>query len=204
MLINFSRKCMESSVTCSTVSSDGYEVTNLTCDSDRGFLAYSCIKPPIHIDFSFICNIQINHILIWPSVGAQKSSAFEISIISANQYKQVATGFLSPEHLGLLFYRRDTNPTSFDAPPHFLRRYLKLSHDENLKNVQNLRISILRTQNSVPAVGRVEIWGRVSSFNSRKTIERVRSLWQNNNVETSTIGIKNTVNSSRIVSETKR
>ncbi|XP_043266901.1 RING finger protein 37 [Venturia canescens] len=204
MLINFCRKCMESSVTCSTVSNDGYEVTNLTSDSNQGFLAYSCIKPPIHIDFSFTCNVRMNHILIWPSVGAQKSSGFEISVKSANQYKQVSTGFLKSEHSGLLFYRRDLDSCSINIPQNFLCRYLKLSYEQNLENVQYLRISILRTENSVPAIGRVEIWGEVSAFNSRDTIQRVYNLWQHNNVGKSLDRVQHNNNEPKHGSETSR
>lgn len=62
MLFNFCDPRLRPEIQCSTVSTEGYEVTNLITGTDKGFLAYACIKPPINIDVTFICNICIYNI----------------------------------------------------------------------------------------------------------------------------------------------
>ena len=199
MLINFCRSCVNPSVNCSTVSNDGYEVTNLISDSNKGFLAYSAIKPPIHIDFTFVCAIQLIRVLIWSSVGAQKSSGFELSVKSHDnsslEYRKVSSGFLSHEHSGILFYRRDISQGGYRAPKNFLDRYIQISQG-GVDNVRNLRISILKTANSVPAIGRVEIWGRVSTFCGKDIQAYVHGLWQNGNVQQPRVEVKKVLSDS--------
>lgn len=180
MFMNFSDKCLRTDATCSTVSTEGYEVTNLVNNSSQGFLAYSCIKPPVTIDFVFICNIQISHVIVWPQVGAQKSCGFKLSVKSTDDKNQpftdVSTAFIKKEEAGVLFYRRDISyHIDIASHPDFAQRYIK---SLNLTNyVNSLRLSILKTENSVPALGKIEIWGRVASKCSRDISMTVNALW---------------------------
>ncbi|XP_066581712.1 RING finger protein 37-like [Prorops nasuta] len=180
MLINFCDPRLGTEVTCSTVSTEGYEVTNLINNSDKGFLAYSCIKPPINIDFTLIYNVQIHHILIWPSVGSQKSSGFQIFGKRTNDesvpYTILSTGYLNPMNSGVLFYPKRVNHLDIPTPVSFLKRYIKLSLEPITMQLHNLRICICKTENSVPALGKIEIWGTVSARCGKDVVASIHTL----------------------------
>lgn len=183
MLLNFCDPRLRPEIKCSTVSTEGYEVTNLISDPCRGFLAYSCIKPPIHIDITFICNIRINHILIWPSIGSQRSSGFQLHSRYTNDdgtpYTLLSNGFLSRHDIGLLFHPADVDVRSISAPTNFLKRYIKASMRHLTTYTHSLRITICKTDNSVPALAKVEVWGTVSPRCGKDVTASVYTLWSN-------------------------
>lgn len=178
MLLNFcdSRLCPE--IECSAINTDGYEVSNLINGSCKGYMAYSCIKPPVHIDITFLCNISINHVLIWPSIGSQKSSGFQLCSKNSNDnsipYTVLSSGFLDPHDAGVLFYSGDIDPTEIPTPANFLRRYIKAPLT---KYVHVLRITIFKTEKSVPTLGKVEVWGTVSPRCGKDVMASVQTLW---------------------------
>ncbi|XP_015175951.1 PREDICTED: RING finger protein 37 [Polistes dominula] len=178
--MNFCAPCLQPKVTCDTISTEGYEVTNLIEDPCKGFLAYSCIKPPVQIVFTFPCNIQIHHICIWPSVGSQKSSGFQVYAKTDNDfipYTLLSSGCLSANDNGVLFYAANVNPANISVPPNFLKRYIKGSAWYTISQTKSLKVSIFRTQSSVPALGKIEVWGSVSPNTSRDIIRSVEALW---------------------------
>lgn len=183
MLLNFCDPRLRPEITCSAVSTDGYEVTNLISDSCKGYLAYSCIKPPIHIDITFLCNVRLNHILIWPAVGSQKSSGFQLYSKNTDDsnipFTLLSNGFLDPHNAGLLFYPGDVDPAGIAAPANFLRRYIKASMGHITKYAHVLRITICKTENSVPALRKIEVWGTVSPRCGKDVIASVHTLWTN-------------------------
>lgn len=181
MLLNFCHPCLRPEVTCSTVSTEGYEVTNLVSESSAGFLAYACIKPPINIDLTFLCNIQISRVIIWPVVGSQKSSGFQLlaksTADSGAPFVTLSTAYLNNDEPGVIFYRRDLNETLTSAPNNFLQRYIKISDLRSVNGASNLRLRIVKTDNSVPALGKIEVWGRVSRCCGRDVIAGINALW---------------------------
>lgn len=82
MAINFCSLAFGTKVTCSSVSTDGYEIENLLKAGKygqmKGFLAEHFIKPPLTITFTLPFKIDICSIIIDPNVGSQKSSGIEI------------------------------------------------------------------------------------------------------------------------------
>ncbi|KOC70977.1 RING finger protein 37 [Habropoda laboriosa] len=181
MFFNFCDSRLRPEIQCSTVSTEGYEVTNLINDSDKGFLAYACIKPPVNIDITFLCNICVSHILIWPQVGLQKSSGFQLYAKTSNDnsvpYSLLANGFLDSSNTGLLFYPSTVNPETISVPPNFLKRYIKPSLRYLSTYISSLRICICKTENSVPALGKIEVWGTVSPRCGKDTVASVFTLW---------------------------
>ncbi|KAL6262830.1 hypothetical protein P5V15_005620 [Pogonomyrmex californicus] len=181
MLLNFCDPRLRPEIQCSAISTEGYEVTNLISGSSKGYLAYSCIKPPIHIDITFLCNVRINHILIWPSVGSQKSSGFQLYSRNTDDnntpYSLLSSGFLSPNDAGLLFYPCEIDLERISVPENFLRRYIKISMGYLTKSAHVLRITICKTENSVPALGKVEVWGTVSPRCGKDVTASVHALW---------------------------
>ena len=186
MLLNFCDSSLRTEVKGSAVSTEGYEVENLVNKSEKGFMAYACIKPPVHVDFHFIANIRISHIIIWPSVGAQKSSGFQILSKSTDEintlYTSISTGYLKSSHSGILFQRSDIDPMKISSPSNFFQRRLKSTDLRLINFVSKLRICIQKTENSVPALGKVEIWGEVSPQCGKDVVASICSLWSQRNV----------------------
>ncbi|XP_046412587.1 RING finger protein 37 [Neodiprion fabricii] len=181
MLLNFCHPCLRPEISCSTISTEGYDVKNLVNESSQGFLAYACIKPPINIDLTFICNVEISRVIVWPSVGSQKSSGFQLMAKSTTDtgvpYSTLSNAYLSAAQGGVIFYRRDINETLTCVPNGFLQRYIKISDHHAVNKATNLRLCIVKTENSVPAIGRIEVWGRVARCCGRDVIAGVNSLW---------------------------
>ncbi|CAD1473089.1 unnamed protein product, partial [Heterotrigona itama] len=149
MLFNFCDPRLKPEIQCSAVNTEGYEITNLINDSDKGFLAYACIKPPINIDITFLCNVCINHILIWPQVGSQKSSGFQLYAKTSNNanlpYSLLGSGFLNSTDAGLLFCPSSINHETISTP--------------------------------MPALGKIEVWGSVSPRCRKDTVATISTLW---------------------------
>lgn len=181
MFLNFCDPRLRPEIKCSAVSTDGYEVTNLISNSCKGYLAYSCIKPPVHIDITFLCNVKLNHILIWPAVGSQKSSGFQLYSKNTDDdntpYTLLSNGFLGPHDAGLLFYPGDIDPTGIPSPANFLRRYIKVSMGHLSNYIHVLRITICKTEKSVPALRKIEVWGTVSPHCGKDVIASMHTLW---------------------------
>lgn len=182
MLLNFCDPRLRPEIKCSTISTEGYEVANLISDSRQGFLAYSCIKPPIHVDITFLCNVRINHILIWPSVGSQRSSGFQLYSRNTNDhgtpYTLLSNGFLSPTDDGLLFHPNDIDPAKIPTvPANFLKRYIRTSMRHLTMYAHALRITVCKTENSVPALGKIEVWGTASPRCGKDVVASVYALW---------------------------
>lgn len=81
-LINFLNSKLKPSVESDAVCEDGYGVSNLIASDDeqlnRGFMAFSVCKPPIEIIFDFPKAIDLKVIKLWNSLGALRSTAFEV------------------------------------------------------------------------------------------------------------------------------
>ena len=80
--LNFCHPCFQPHIYSDKVSVDGHEVTNLISADARqqtkGFLAEYFIRVPVSVTLQFPFNIEIDHIMIDGTVGAQTSSSFEI------------------------------------------------------------------------------------------------------------------------------
>lgn len=179
MLLNFCDPRLRPEIKCSSISTEGHEVTNLINSSSKGFLAYPCIKPPICIDITFFCNVKINHILIWPSVGSQKSSGFQLfsKTNKDTPYTLLSTSHLRACDAGLLVYPSDVDVKEVIAPENFLKCRIKPSLWNLTTNTYSLRTTISKTEHSVPALARIEVWGTVSPRCGKDVAASVHTLW---------------------------
>ncbi|XP_015121634.1 RING finger protein 37 [Diachasma alloeum] len=176
MLVNFCQEFLKTTVTCDTITTEGYEVDNLLKSTTKGFLAYSCIRPPVNIDFIFNCWVRIHHIVVWPRIGAQKSSGFRISVRSHRQedFRIVSSCFLKATEAGAVF-RRPGDAKEIAGPMGFSSAFIG-GGQVALEKVKGLRLSIVKTEKSVPAIERVEIWGLVSGCNSQDVAREMGEL----------------------------
>lgn len=182
---NFCHYCLNPVATSPSVCAEGYEVANLVSSDSKmlknGFMVYHTIRPPVDVFFNFMCKINISHIIIWPQVGNQKSSGFQIftgtkhaSSDSDNFFVNVGTAFLQEEP-GILFHNM-FQPFNENISE-FLHRRL-FSRNNSLVSVSSLQIRIMKTINSsVPALLKVEVWGFPSISCSKEVRLKVKTLW---------------------------
>ena len=100
-LINLCDPIFKTVVTCDTVSSEGYEVSNLLSEDcqkrKNGFLGDRFIKPPVEITLKFPFDINIRYVVIGAEVGQQKSSGLEIVSSSCPYNSPLCSGSPFPE-----------------------------------------------------------------------------------------------------------
>lgn len=181
-MINFLNSKLSPKVSCSAASMDNYDVENLINENDliraRGFLAFSSIKPPVDIDFEIICPISIAYVFIVTSVGSQKCNGIEIfAKTHNNEYKSIAKAFFSERNLiacNSRQFSRTKPPSGFNENSHLC--FFKSNTFRTFINASKIRIRILHTENSVPCLGKVEIWGRVSKMCSEVTAKTIQQI----------------------------
>lgn len=180
-LYNFLDNKLNPRLIANCPATDGYEISNLISENSRekskGFLAYSAIKPPIDIDFEFICPINIYYILIWTTVDSQKSTGFEIFVKKRNVDFTTMSKVFS-DHSGVVLYNRKHLPViqKINIPKDFDVHYSRSSVYALMSCAEKIRLRILRTKSSVPCIGRIEVWGctsRICSDVTRNTIGKL-------------------------------
>jgi hypothetical protein len=188
-MMNFCCSALNPTVKCSTVSTDGYEVTNLvSSDADearKGFLAYHAVKPPVTITINFCCQVNVSHVILWAEVGYQKSSGFEIyancaSITKPEEYQKAAFGYLEGDEVGIIFYRRISYQECLKSAKHLTSFAWKAIPGGTccfLNNAASLQIKIIKTKSSVPALARVEVWGKPSNSCDEAVKRNISELW---------------------------
>jgi hypothetical protein len=171
------------------VSTDGYEVTNLVSsdveEARKGFLAYHAIKPPVTITINFCCRVNISHVILWAQVGCQKSTGFEIyanyaSGTKPEEYQKAAFGYLENTEMGIIFYRRVNYQECLKSAKHLNSFAWKAFPGRTcffLNNAGGLQIKIIKTKSSVPALARVEVWGKPSKFCDEAVQRKIFELW---------------------------
>lgn len=188
-MINFCCPALNPTVVCSTVSTDGYEVTNLVSnnadEARKGFLAYSAIKPPVTITINFLCCVNVSHVILWSQVGCQKSTGFEMYANSASKpkspdYQKAAYGYLEGDEIGIIFYRRASYHECIKYTKQlnsFAWRAIPECTCSFLSNAVSLQIKIIQTKSSVPALAKVEVWGKPSKSCDQAVRHNVFKLW---------------------------
>lgn len=101
-LINLCDPVFKTVVTCDTVTSEGYEVTNLLSNDVQkrkaGFLCDRFIKAPVEITLKFPFDANIRYIQIGAEVGQQKSSGLDIFSSSVPYNSSLCSGSSESKH----------------------------------------------------------------------------------------------------------
>jgi hypothetical protein len=82
-LINFCQVPLTKHVECSSVCADDHHVDNLVAEastssfqtSPRGFRVEHFVRPPVHLDFSFLAPIDVACVVVKPDLGDEDSAA---------------------------------------------------------------------------------------------------------------------------------
>lgn len=169
-MINFVDSRMATTVESSCIAEDYHEASNLissdTNSWNRGFMAYSVIKPPVDLTFTFECPVNLYGIKLWTKSGALKSTAFEIFARTnkLSDFDKIGACYDLHDEDGVLFLNsgndskvteklRETN--QFKVAELFHGRKVSLIEQETLC----LRISIKRTLRCVPVLKKVQVFG---------------------------------------------
>ncbi|KAK3913011.1 RING finger protein 37 [Frankliniella fusca] len=101
-LINLCNPAFKTVVSCDTISSEGYEVTNLLSEDcqkrKNGFLSDRFIKPPVEITLKFPFDVNLKYIQIGAVVGQQKSSGLELYSSSVPYNSSMCSGSPAPNN----------------------------------------------------------------------------------------------------------
>lgn len=181
-MINFLNSKLSPKVNCMSPAMENYEVNNLVHEDpvvrSRGFLAYTSIKPPVDVEFELICPVTIAYISIFAAVGSQRSNGVEILARSNNSdYVSIARAFFDEPLLIVCnsrMFSRNEPPPGVNENAHI--SFLKSNTFRIFLNASKIKIRILRTERSVPCLGKVEIWGKVSKMCSAITAKTVTQL----------------------------
>ncbi|XP_069674270.1 RING finger protein 37 [Periplaneta americana] len=187
-MMNFCSSVLKPTISCSTVCNDGYEVTNLISGSvverNKGFLAYNAIKPPITITINFPCSINIAFINLWAQIGYQKSTGFEMYASSASQpqdYQKTAHGYLESNDVGIVFFRR-IHYNEYTKLTKSIKYFARTAFPANtyalLNNAVSIQIRIIKTNSSVPALAKVEVWGQPSRSCDKVLRNNIVKMWE--------------------------
>ncbi|KAK9889544.1 hypothetical protein WA026_006899 [Henosepilachna vigintioctopunctata] len=188
-MMNFLDPVLHPKIDCDESSTDDYEIHNLISSDfmkrNRGFLAYSTVKPPVEINLELICPISIDYILINSTVGNQKCSGIEIFVRNAGKYLSI--GKASYEGNGIVFcssrkYAKGNLPSNI--PKYFHVCFLRSLNIVN-GNTQFIKIRIFKTDKSVPCLSSVEIWGSVSNDCSDVTKNTILKLYNKTSIASS-------------------
>ncbi|KAF7283596.1 RING finger protein 37 [Rhynchophorus ferrugineus] len=181
-MFNFLDPKLLPKVDCSTNCTDNYEVSNLISNQFdkkiRGFIAYPSVKPPIELEFQFICNVNMYFIVVNTSVGNLRCSGIEIFSKSNNTaYVSIAKAMYDKD--GVVFcnsrrYTTDTPPPLYT--PNYHLGFFKSNAFRSFLNATSIKIVIFKTEKSVPCLGSVQVWGQTSKLCTPKTVETVRKL----------------------------
>lgn len=179
---------MEPVIECSTVATEGYEISNLISsdqfERQKGFLAERFISGPVIITTKFLCPITIKYIIIWSKVSNQKSLGFELFSLkyTANKqnetdFKRFVSGFVVNNADGVLLHKEGLR-VPLEEHTSDVRSFAKRTflRSRNYENITAVRIKIFKSQ-YVPAIQKIEIWGDLSPLCSRDIKTKVHKLW---------------------------
>jgi len=203
-LINFCHPKLCSTVSCNTCSSETYEETNLLSPDPskvrRGFMADRFIKPPVDIQVNFKYSVSLSHVILWPRVGQQKSSGFEVVSSYSDRHcsmtERIGSCYLSETDEGVIFFcpQKFGREKSCPQQPQFVKRSFSWQRMSAISDVKSITIRIVRTNNSaVPALGKIEIWGQPGYRTSHQERRELWRLWNQQSAEIDTPTKKGTV-----------
>ncbi|CAH1115055.1 unnamed protein product [Psylliodes chrysocephalus] len=181
-MINFLDSKFIPKVNCKTPSTESYEVDNLISskytDKIRGFISYPSFKPPVEVEFEFICPVNMHYIILNTTVGNQRCNGIEL-FAKTNDLSYTSIGKCIFDNPGVVFcnsrkYSKSKLPPNFNNEFHL--SFFKSNTFKYFLNATGIKILIFRTNKSVPCILSAETWGIPSKFCSQKTIDTINKL----------------------------
>ncbi len=179
MLVNFLHPSLNPTVQCSTISSEGYEISNLASSDhhSKGFLGEGFVSGPVTITVKFICPVSLKYVTIWSQVGGQKSLGIELSVVNSRTVTRFASTIIPEDGFGVTFckegYKLDHDRYPPDAKSFLVRTF---SRNKSYENIVTMQIKIFKYR-YVPAIKKIEIWGEPNKQCDAKIRNNIYALW---------------------------
>lgn len=171
--LNFLDPLLRPKVCCDAVPDDFYDVNNLISSDLRkfslGFMPFSVTKPPINLDFELICAVDVKCIKLWTKSDSLKSIGFEIFVSDQSETNFIkCASYFNLKEDGILFVQ-NVNAANGDNPWQNLQNFAVAQYFRNhriLGRARRVRVCIKQTNRCVPVLKKIEIWGRISHYES--------------------------------------
>lgn len=166
----------------SCISREDYSVENLISPDvglqKRGFLCETFIRPPISLTFSFPFAFDIKYVVIGTRVGGQKSSGFQIWAGRSNNTQKICSMITNKEMI--IFHDNSTDLSIFGND--YDKCCFNISASRNIRSAEKLSVGIFKTENSIPAIGKLEIWGKVSCSVPKEIYQSIIRNWEESKI----------------------
>ncbi|KAH8287319.1 hypothetical protein KR054_005800 [Drosophila jambulina] len=181
-LINFLNPNFKPSVESEAISEDGFTAANLVANDasqmEQGFMCVAACKPPVEVVFNLPKAVDMKVIKLWPSIGALRSTAFELHGRHDDTWERVA--FVKDLGLGVdsvtFCYQSDYSSRSTGQPQSekvfFFRSACKI-----LASTNSVKVVIRATEGCPPVLRKVEMWGLPARSMEKADKELVKSIW---------------------------
>ncbi|XP_057651571.1 RING finger protein 37 [Diorhabda carinulata] len=184
-MFNFVDSKLAPKVSCKSPATENYEVDNLissnSLDRIRGFISYPSIKPPVDVEFVFLCPVNIHYIVLNTTVGNQKCSGIEL-FAKTEHLDYTSIGKSVYNAAGVIFCN-SRKYSKYDSYPNFNTSFQKVFFKSDtfkyFLNATGIKVLIFRTDKSVPCLGSVEVWGIPSKTCSKVTVNTITKLATN-------------------------
>lgn len=162
----------------SCISREDYNVKNLTSPDaslrKRGFLCETFIRPPVSLSIRFPFAFDINYVVIGTRVGGQKSSGFQVSAGRNDNIQKICS--MITEKDAIVFHDNNTDLSTFGND--FDKCCFNISASRNIRSAEKLSVRIFRTVNSIPGIGKLEVWGQISFNVPKKMRQAIICNWE--------------------------
>lgn len=205
-MYNFLDAKLMPKVTSTSPATDDYEATNLIDKNlsirSRGYLAYTIIRPPVELEFEFLCPVDIRYISINAVVGRQRCTGIEIFAKADSLYCSIARGIFAKEKVIFCtshYYSKANSPEESGDVIFFKRNEFKV-----FTRAKFIKIVIFKTDGrSVPCLGGIKVIGVASkscSTTTRETLAKIMGLTSKLDVSVST---SNAISNSTTINDLK-
>jgi len=172
-MLNFLHSKLKPTVTCNCVCEDDYPANNLVKSNkpNQGFMAFSVTKPPIDLTFNLPHQVEIHQIKIWTSIGALKSTGFEVKIRNMEGIEcRIGSAFNVTEDC--ITFCRNPIDSSMDKQIQFFRHSQRI-----LDKVTTVIVTIKTTKKCPPVLRKIELWGLPAQCLSKLIKEKILKIW---------------------------
>lgn len=162
----------------SCISREDYSVENLISPDagtrNRGFLCETFIRPPVSLTFCFPFAFDIKYVIIGTRVGGQKSSGFQILAGRSDNVQKICSTITENEKI--VFHDNNTDLSSFGND--YDKCCFNISASRNIRSAEKLAVRIFKTANSIPAIGKLEVWGKISCSVPKEIRQAMIHKWE--------------------------
>lgn len=117
---------------------------------------------------------DIKYIVIGTRVGGQKSSGFQISTGFNDNLQKICSMITEKE--AIVFHDNSTDLSKFGND--YDKCCFNISASRCIRSAKKLSVRIFKTANSIPAIGKLEVWGNVSCSVSKEVRQAITCNWE--------------------------